>query len=470
MLLRDHACDEKLTIPSANTQGLQNGGIAGLWWSFFWTFIGFGLIIISLAEMASMAPTTGGQYHWVSEFAPPKYQRVLSYLTGWMSSLCWQAGNASGSFLTGNMIQALMIINNPDYPAPYWQGTLFAYSMILLLFLANTVGAKWMPLVQNTVLVFHVGFFIVVLGVMWSAPLNSAKVVFTQFTNGGNWSSIGVSLMVGQITAIYSSIGSDAAAHMSEEIKDAGLNVPNAMVWSYFLNGILAMIVLVAYLFGLTNVDDALADPTYFPFIWVFRQAVNDRGVTALTAIVFILVVIANIDYSASTARQTFAFARDKGFPFHSWIGHVNRKLHVPVNALALTAIISCLLCVINVGSDTAFNAIISLQVVALMFSYTISIACVLYRRIAHPEMLPPARWSLGRWGVPINVISLAYACFAFFWSFWPPQTPVDAETMNWGVVMFFGVAFLCAISYLLQGRRIYKGPVSTVQGREHEF
>ena len=46
----------------ANTQGLQNGGLAGLWWSFFWTFIGFGLIIVSLAEMASMAPTTGGQY------------------------------------------------------------------------------------------------------------------------------------------------------------------------------------------------------------------------------------------------------------------------------------------------------------------------------------------------------------------------------------------------------------------------
>ena len=28
------------------------------------------------------APTCGGQYHWVSEFAPPKYQKVLSYLTG----------------------------------------------------------------------------------------------------------------------------------------------------------------------------------------------------------------------------------------------------------------------------------------------------------------------------------------------------------------------------------------------------
>lgn len=35
-----------------------------------------------MAEMASMAPTTGGQYHWVSEFAPEKSQAFLSYVVG----------------------------------------------------------------------------------------------------------------------------------------------------------------------------------------------------------------------------------------------------------------------------------------------------------------------------------------------------------------------------------------------------
>jgi choline transport protein len=27
-----------------------------------------------------MAPTSGGQYHWVSEFAPPGGQKLLSYI------------------------------------------------------------------------------------------------------------------------------------------------------------------------------------------------------------------------------------------------------------------------------------------------------------------------------------------------------------------------------------------------------
>jgi amino acid permease len=67
---------------AASTQGLTDGGIAGLLWSYVWTWFGLSLVMASLAEMASMAPTSGGQYHWVSEFAPPKYQKILSYLTG----------------------------------------------------------------------------------------------------------------------------------------------------------------------------------------------------------------------------------------------------------------------------------------------------------------------------------------------------------------------------------------------------
>lgn len=62
--------------------------------------IGFVPVIVSMAEMASIAPTAGGQYHWVSEFAHPKLQKPLSYVTGWISTMAWQAGNAIGVFLS----------------------------------------------------------------------------------------------------------------------------------------------------------------------------------------------------------------------------------------------------------------------------------------------------------------------------------------------------------------------------------
>jgi choline transport protein len=127
-------------------------------------------------------------------------------MTGWLSTLSWQAGTASGSFLTGTIIQALITVNNPNYVPTNWQGTLLVFAMVLVLFIANVWGAKDLPLAQNILLVVHVfGFFAVIIVIWVMSPRNTATVVFTQFANDGGWSTMGLSLMVGQISAIYGS-------------------------------------------------------------------------------------------------------------------------------------------------------------------------------------------------------------------------------------------------------------------------
>jgi choline transport protein len=450
----------------ATTQGLVDGGLAGLFWSYIWTFAGLSLVMASLAEMASMAPTSGGQYHWVSEFAPPTCQKFLSYITGWMSALSWQAGTASGPFLVGTMIQALITVNDPTYTPTNWQGTLFVFAVTILVFILNVWGSRAMPVIQNLMLMLHIlGFLTIVICLWVLAPRNTAETVFTAFTNEGGWSSMGLSLMVGQISAIYGLICSDAAAHMSEEIKDAGVTVPQAMVGSYLLNGLLGGVFLVSYLFTITSVDDALNDVTGYPFLYVFRNAFSTGGVNALTIIVLVLIFAGTVSFNLSTSRQTWAFARDQGLPFSTWLAYVHPTLQVPANAVAVTCLITILLSLINIGSNVAFNAIISLNLVSLMLTYIVSIGCVLYRRIYHPELLPAARWSLGRFGVPINASGLLYSIFAFFWCFWPNGTPVDATSFNWAVVMFLGVFLVSVVYYYAHGKNIYTGPVVLVEG-----
>lgn len=59
-------------------------------------------------------------------------------------------------------------------------------------------------MIQNMLLVVHIFGFLAVVVVLWvMAPHQSARAVFTEFRNGGSWPSIGVSVMVGQISAIY---------------------------------------------------------------------------------------------------------------------------------------------------------------------------------------------------------------------------------------------------------------------------
>ena len=67
------------------------------------------------------------------------------------------------------------------------------------------------------------------------------------------------------------STGFDAAAHMSEEIKDAGTTVPSATAGSYILNGALGLVFLISYMFMMADVDAALNGPTYYPHICVSK-------------------------------------------------------------------------------------------------------------------------------------------------------------------------------------------------------
>ena len=46
---------------------LPNGGTAGTIWITVIQSCGMFFATLSLAEMASISPTAGGQYHWVSE-------------------------------------------------------------------------------------------------------------------------------------------------------------------------------------------------------------------------------------------------------------------------------------------------------------------------------------------------------------------------------------------------------------------
>ncbi|PIA99233.1 Choline transport protein [Cercospora beticola] len=400
----------------------------------------------------------------VSEFAPAKYQKLLSYFTGWMSTLSWQAGTASGPFLVGTMIQSVAAINNPSYAGTNWQGTLCVWAITILVLFANVYGGNAMPVFQNLMLILHVFGFLTIIVCIWVlAPRNAASVVFTEFYNGGDWQTMGLALMVGQISAIYACICSDAAAHMSEEIKDASVTVPRAMIGSYVLNGGLGIIFLVTFLFSVVDLEGALeAD---YPFLYVFQNAFSIQAVNALSSIVIILIFAGTLSYNLSTSRQTWSFARDNGLPFSGWISKVNTKLEVPANAVIVTCAFTIVLSFINFGSDVAFNAIISLNLVSLMITYQVSIACVLYRRVYQPELLPKARWSLGKYGVAINIGGLAYSSFAFFWCFWPNIRNPSLVDFNWSVLMFVVVGLIAAIDWVVRARHVYTGPVVLVEG-----
>ena len=116
--------------------------------------------------------------------------------------------------------------------------------------------------------------------------------------------------------------------------------------------------------------------------------------------------------------------------------------MNIPLNAVLVSLAISILMSLINIGSTVALNAIETIIISALMSSYMITIGCVLLKRIKG-EPLPARRWSLGRYGMAINIASMLFLCPLFVFAFFPLSTPVVASTMNWNCTMFGGIILL---------------------------
>jgi len=150
---------------------------------------------------------------------------------------------------------------------------------------------------------------------MWVlGPRSPSKEVFGGFQDNAGWGSIGLSVLVGQLSPIFSLLGADAATHMSEELKDASYTLPRAMIWTAVVNSSLGFLMLVTFCFCLGDVESAISSPTGQPHIQIMYNATQSiSGATALASITTIMAVFGCVNNVATCSRQLFAFARDHG-------------------------------------------------------------------------------------------------------------------------------------------------------------
>lgn len=444
---------------------LMNGGTAGGIWMFLVTCIGMFFVVLSLAEMASMAPTAGGQYHWVSEFAPPKRQKFLSYITGWFSVIGWQAAMASTAYAVALQLQGLVALNVSDYTIKGWQSTLLCIAVALFAILWNTVLIRTLPLMEGVVMILHVFGFISFVVVLWVlGPRSDPHAVFTEFQDNGGWGSIGLSCLVGMTGPVITLIGADAACHLSEELKDASWALPRSMVATATLNYSLGFIMTITIMSTLGNVEEILVTPTGQPYIQVLFNATQSRkGTSIMAAVVAILLLFAAVNLATTVSRQLFAFARDQGLPGSRWLAHIPAGWDIPLNAVITTLIITALLSLIIIGSSIAFNVIISIGQVGTVGSYIIAISCIFRKRLVGEPLLS-SQFSLGRAGVAINAIALCFLVLAFVFPFFPlNKNPAPAQ-MNWNVLVTGFTMAVAVVYYVIKGRKTYNGPVTYVR------
>ena len=438
-------------------------------WLFLVAWIGFLCVNTSMAEMASMAPTSGGQYHWVSEFSPRKYQKFMSYVVGWLCVLGWQTGAANTAFLAGTQIQGLAILNYPNYVPQRWHGTLLTFAVASFSVFFNTFLVKKLPLVEGIVLIIHIFGFFAVLVTLWVlGPRGNASEVFTTFNDYGEWGNDGLSALVGILAVMIPLLGADGAVHMSEELRDASAVLPKAMILTTLINGAMGWIIIITFSMVLGNLDDVISSPTGQPYIQVFYNVTQSyAGASVLSALVIVMAMFCNLSITATASRQLFAFARDQGVPFARWFAYIPQGWDVPMNSIVVSFVVSCLLAIINIGSTIALNNITSLSLCAILSSYIASIGLVFWRRLTNRPLLP-SKFRLSKpVGLVLNGFSLAFLAIVFVFSFFPGSPNPTPAMMNWAILIYGVVIIFALFYYLVWARRVYDGPVEYVRKLE---
>ncbi|KAL8631837.1 hypothetical protein Q9189_002417 [Teloschistes chrysophthalmus] len=459
-------------------QGLKNGGPSGVIYGFILVWIGSLATFASLTELASMAPVAGGQYHWVSMMAPARSQQIVSYIEGWLTVAGWQALCAGAAFLSAELLQALVSFTDPQYtPKPY-QTMLLIWAVVALSVSINAQGGTFLPRFEGLILISHIlGYFGLLIPLIVLSNHQPTSAVFNNFSNGGNWSTKGLSFMIGLNGAVFVFAGADGSLHMSEEIRNAIVIVPRALVFSYFYNGLMGLAMLIALLYSYSDLNILQNPPQKYAFIEIFYQVTHSvSGTAVMVSFTLIMQFCATVSVQTSASRMLWSFSRDMGVPGWRQLQKVHPRSTLPIYCIAMTSICTCLLSLITLGSSVALDDVLSITAAGLYASYLVALSFLLYRRCtggiehhADGEILTNtggAKLVWGPWHLPgmfgkaVNAFACAYLILVWLFAFWPTEVPVTGENMNYSILIFGTVISFSVVYYFAKGNKEYTGPV----------
>ncbi|ONI31522.1 hypothetical protein PRUPE_1G317800 [Prunus persica] len=428
--------------------GLKYGGPVSV--VYGWLIAGSFTIFVglSMAEICSSYPTSGGLYYWSAKLAGPRWAPFASWLTG-----C--SGGRNGDGVSGDKYVVIGIHG----------GILFLHALI------NSLPISYLSLFGQLAAAWNiVGVFVLMILIPCVATERaSAKFVFTHFNtdNGDGVNNKVYIFVLGLLMSQYTITGYDASAHMTEETKNADTNGPKGIIssivisiivgWGYIL-GITFAVTNIPYLLDETNDAGGYAIAEIFYLAFKSRYGSGVGGIICL-GVVGVAIFFCGMSSVTSNSRMAYAFSRDGAMPFSSFWHKVN-KHEVPVNAVWLSALVSFCMALTSLGSLVAFNAMVSIATIGLYIAYALPI---FLRVTLARKSFVAGPFNLGRYGVLIGWISVLWVATITVLFSLPVAYPITIETLNYTPVAVGGLLLITVLAWILRARHWFKGPITNI-------
>ncbi|KAF1995713.1 amino acid transporter [Amniculicola lignicola CBS 123094] len=441
------------------------GGPANIIWGWVMVSLIILCVAVSLGEITSVYPTSGGVYYQTFMITPPAYRKIASWICGW----AFVVGNITIT-LSVNFGTTLFLVAciNVFESAPGvgilagepYQIWLIFVGVTIVCNAVSALGNKWLPWLDTFAIFWtFAGLICIVVCVLAIAKngRHNASYVFGEFDPSNSGWPAGWSFCVGLLQAAYATSSTGMIISMCEEVEQPATQVPKAMVGTVILNTFAGLVFLIPLVFVLPDQAMLAVLASGQPTPTIIKEAIGSSGgAIGLLFPLLVLAMFCGIGCTTATSRCTWAFARDGAIPGSKWWSQINNKLDVPLNAMLMTSAIEILLALIYFGSAAAYNAFAGVGVICLTMSY----ACPIIASVAGGRKhIAAGSFNLGALGLFCNVVAIGWTLLAIPLFCMPTYIPITPEFMNYASVVFFAFFLIATAWYFVWGKKHYQGP-----------
>ncbi|ROT42052.1 hypothetical protein SODALDRAFT_326217 [Sodiomyces alkalinus F11] len=323
--------------------------------------------------------------------------------------------------------------------------------------LANSMSTRWLNKISGTYAIVHISILLGAALALLAVDRNkhTPEYVFTHLEPQSGWSPPGFSFWFGCLSVSWIIANCDGVGHIAEETKNPSKVVPFAITSSAVFTYVVGFLYNIVLVFCMGDPRELLDSPTGMPVTQIFYNVMGPAPAVLLSMAGFIVMNIVCIPSMHAGSRTVWAFARDELLPLSRVWFRMNSRTGTPVPAVWLYVALCITVNLIGLGSDILMAAIFNVCVVALNWSYCIPILC----KLIYPTRFEKGSWSLGPFGVVINIYSIIWNAFLSVIFMLPTVRPVTTDNMNYASVVLVVTLLFSVLYWYLQGKQYYTGP-----------
>ncbi len=367
---------------------------------------------LTYAELAAMMPRAGGEYVFIRE----GYGRPLAFLYGWTQFAVAYSGSQAAKgvgfaiflngLVAGTLDRPFFTLDVFGYPVPFGWLQVVALAVIIAATgvncLAVSVGGSISVFLTSLkiliVMGIGVGAFVLARGNWGHFAMGGAAAACdgVEATARGGLAGFGAAL----VGALWAYDGWTNGSNVAGEVRDPQRTLPMALIGGTLIVGALYVFANLSYLYVLSPEDLGNVSAASSVATEVVRQFLGPAAV-ALVAVAMMISTLGTLHTGTMAgARISYAMAND-GL-FFAPLAKVSAGARVPVNALLLQCVWSCVLAL-----SGSYDRLTDYVIFAAWIFYALNTASVFILRRRLPDAERPYQ-TIGYPVVPLVFILVA--------------------------------------------------------------